>query len=79
VQDIQPGCAICVLLTTRNQGSSLPEPGYNQSADAVAIPSVIVGPQITPEFIPEDWGDCPYFPPLPEDHNLIAKVVLVRA
>ena len=71
VDDIAPGCAVGVILTTMNQGDAYDFP--------TAVPYVFVGPLITPEFFSSDWEDSPYFPPTPQDHNLIVKLVLVRA
>lgn len=48
-------------------------------ADGSTTPLVVVGPEITPEFWPADWADCPYFPPLPYEAVLIARVIVVRA
>jgi len=40
---------------------------------------VLIGPQVTPEFYPNSWEECNYFPIVPFGYTEIARCVLRRA
>ena len=69
LNDIDSGCAVCVVLAAKNMGTA-----YEASLDL----QVLVGPQITPEFFPSDWDHCNYFPKVPAQYNELARLVLQR-
>ncbi len=69
--EVQRGSAIPVLLTAKTVGDQYDSPRTE--------PLITLGPAITPEFWPEKWEDCPYFPQVPEYHVELARMVVVRA
>lgn len=50
-----------------------------KSLNSTTDNEVFIGPLITPEFIPDEWENCPYFPPIPEDYIEIGRVILKRS
>lgn len=45
---------------------------------ATIIPLILTGPEVTPEFFPDNWENCSYFPQVPAGYILIAQCLLAR-
>jgi hypothetical protein len=69
--DIKPGEAIPVLYVTKNNGT---EYDYPQSD-----PAIVVGMACGPENQPDNWEYFEYWPEVPRDFTVIARVVYKRA
>lgn len=71
LRDIRKGAACCIRLMGRPQKSEYESPDV--------APLLSVGPEVTAEFWPENWDECPYFPPLVDGYETLGRIVVVRA
>ena len=71
IPEISRGEFVTVILATKTTGT-----GYDNPS---ALPEVFVGPVVTPEFVPDDWRDCPYFPSLPPDYTALVRMAVTGA
>jgi hypothetical protein len=71
LRDLRKGCACCIRLMGRTQKSDYESPDVR--------PLLSVGPEVTAEFWPENWDECPYFPPEIEGYETLGRIVVIRA
>lgn len=71
LRDLRKGSACCIRLMGRTQKSDYDSPDV--------VPLLSVGPEVTAEFWPEQWDDCPYFPPEEDGYETLGRIVVVRA
>jgi hypothetical protein len=59
------------IVCAKTQGSAYDAP--------FAEYQIVTAPPLPSELWPADWSQCRYFPPLPQDHVLLARLILGRA